>query len=171
MPRLFVAAWPPDEVRARLHDVPRDGWGDVRWMPEENWHVTLAFLGEAAIDDVTAALHRTALPPATAQVSSRQRVLGRTNLVLPVTGLDQLARAVRTVLDLAHADRRFQGHITVARSRGGRPITGRSAEQASWTELSFDVHEVALVVSKLTPEGSSYLTAATFPATRDPLVG
>ena len=145
MPRLFVAAWPPDEVRARLRDVRRDGWGDARWMPEENWHVTLAFLGEADTDGVTQALRRTTLPLATADVSPRLEVMGRTSLVLPVAGVAELARAVRTATLPDHADRRFRGHITMARSRGGRPIKGHSAEPAPWSRLPFDIDEVAVV--------------------------
>jgi 2'-5' RNA ligase len=134
-------------------------------MPEQNWHVTLVFLGEAAVDDVAGVLRRTALPPATAQVSSRLKVLGRTNLVLPVAGLDRLAHAVRAALDPAQADRRFRGHITMARSRGGRPIKGHTTEHPAWSEASFDVDEAALVASRLTPDGSRYETVARFAVT------
>ena len=165
MPRLFVAAWPPEEVRARLRELPRDGWGDVRWMPEDNWHVTLAFVGDAEIDDVTPALSRTVLPTATATVSSRLQVMGRTSLVLTVAGVDELARAVRAATIPGRADRRFRGHITVARSRGGRPITGRSEKRPGWSQVRFEIVEVALVASTLTTEGSRYATVAAFPTT------
>lgn len=52
--RLFVAAYPPDPARADLARVvgglgvgrPREPGRSVRLVPEENWHLTLAFLGE-----------------------------------------------------------------------------------------------------------------------------
>lgn len=165
MPRLFAAVWPPDHVRARLREVPHDGWGDLRWMPEENWHVTLAFIGDADIDEAAAALRRTALPAVTAEVSSQPRVMGRTSLVLPVSGVDELAGVVRKATLPEAADRPFHGHITMARSRGGRPIKGRTAEPPPWNRLSFHIDELALVVSTLGTEGSTYATVVTFPAT------
>jgi 2'-5' RNA ligase len=162
MPRLFAAVWPPEEVRASLRQVPRHGWGDLRWMPEENWHVTLVFLGEADIDETAEALRRTALPPATAEVSAQLRVMARTSLVLPVRGVDELAGVVRTATLPEAADRPFRGHITMARSRGGRPIKGRAAT-VPWQRASFPVDEIAVVVSTLGPKGSTYATVATFP--------
>jgi 2'-5' RNA ligase len=164
MPRLFVAVWLPEEVRARLRELPREGWGDVRWTPEENWHVTLAFLGETEIEDAAQALRRASLPAVGADVSPRLEVMARTSLVVRVAGVGELARAVRTATIPERADRPFRGHITMARSRGGRPIKGRSAEQGQWRRISFDVGDIALVASTLTPGGSRYTTVAEFAA-------
>ncbi len=47
--RLFVALVPPDDVLAEIAEGfarYRREWSDLRWMPREQWHVTLAFLGE-----------------------------------------------------------------------------------------------------------------------------
>jgi 2'-5' RNA ligase len=164
MPRLFVAVWPPDDVCARLRLLSHEGWGDVRWMPEANWHVTLAFLGDAHVDETTEALRGTVLPGATAEVSSHLRAVGRTSLVLPVSGVDELASVVQAATLPDAADRPFRGHITMARSRGGRPMKGRPAP-APWEAISFRVDEVALVASTVDPQGSTYATLATFSTT------
>jgi 2'-5' RNA ligase len=49
---LFVALVPPDDVLAEIAEEfahYRREWTDLRWIPQEQWHVTLAFLGE--VDD------------------------------------------------------------------------------------------------------------------------
>ncbi|MEV5414070.1 RNA 2',3'-cyclic phosphodiesterase [Thermopolyspora sp. NPDC052614] len=47
--RLFVALLPPEEALAEIAQAVRGRrgeWSELRWVPEELWHVTLAFLGE-----------------------------------------------------------------------------------------------------------------------------
>ncbi len=62
--RLFVGVFLPDEWRERLAlmcDAIRDAepaWRDVKWVPEENLHVTLAFLGDVEEQDVPALCDR-----------------------------------------------------------------------------------------------------------------
>jgi 2'-5' RNA ligase len=67
--RLFVAAYPPAPVRADFAGVvaglhvgrPREQGRSVRLAPPENWHVTLAFLGEVPdekVDDVRGVVDR-----------------------------------------------------------------------------------------------------------------
>jgi 2'-5' RNA ligase len=67
--RLFVAAYPPPGVRDDLAGLvgdlsvgqPRERGRSVRLAPAENWHATLAFLGEVPdpqVDEVRLALDR-----------------------------------------------------------------------------------------------------------------
>src|SRR3954471_18481719 len=93
--RLFVAVWPSPEACDHVRSLPRDGWVNVRWTTEDNWHVTLAFLGDRQMDEVTGRLERGEYQPATAEIAARMRVLGGNSLVVPVDGLDALAVAVR----------------------------------------------------------------------------
>ena len=47
--RLFVAVYPPAEVLADLRSVlapVRAEWPALRWSPEEQWHLTLAFFAD-----------------------------------------------------------------------------------------------------------------------------
>ncbi|GGK71065.1 RNA 2',3'-cyclic phosphodiesterase [Planomonospora parontospora subsp. parontospora] len=49
--RLFVALLPPRPVRdelARALAPHREHWPQLRWADPDNWHLTLAFLGEVA---------------------------------------------------------------------------------------------------------------------------
>ena len=159
--RLFVAAWPSDQAIAYLRSLPHDGWVNVRWMPEDNWHVTLAFLGEAEIDAVMRRLARGRYGAATAELARRLRVMGPNSLVVPVDGLDQLAAEVRTHVFDEAPRRAFHGHLTVGRSIGKRPISGRTTTGQVATACAFDVTEIALVRSTLSPEGARYDTVGT----------
>ena len=133
----------------------------MRWIPEANWHVTLAFLGEAEIDDVMEMLRRGEYEAATAELGVRMRVMGRNSLVVPVDGLDQLAAAVRTTVFQEVPQQPFHGHLTVGRSIGKRPISGKTRTGQVLAPLAFDVNEIALVRSTLSPEGARYDTVGT----------
>src|SRR5688572_19794767 len=160
--RLFVAVSPSEQARQHVRSLPRDGWVNVRWTSEDNWHVTLAFIGEAEIDEITGRLHGGDYPAVTAEVASRMRVMGRSSLVVPVSGVDALAEAVRARVFAEPPQQPFRGHLTVGRSIGKRPISGKSQSGQVLTPFAFDVDEIALVRSTLSPEGARYDTLSTF---------
>jgi 2'-5' RNA ligase len=163
MTRLFVAIWPPDDVLDRLADMERPKDPGVKWVPQENLHVTLRFLGDADADEVAGRLDEVLLPAATAVVGPAFDLLGERSLISPVAGVDELAAVVQQALRGLGTEperRRFQGHITVARlARNARPR--RSAGQRF--EAEFDVTEVALVESTLRDSGAVYETIETWP--------
>jgi 2'-5' RNA ligase len=160
--RLFVAVLPSEQAREHVRSLPRDGWVNVRWTSDDNWHVTLAFIGEAEVDEIAARLDGGAYPAATAEVASRMRVMGRSSLVVPVTGVDSLAEAVRARTFEEPPKQQFRGHLTVGRSIGTRPISGKSKTGQLLDPLAFDVAEIALVRSTLSPDGARYDTVSTF---------
>jgi RNA 2',3'-cyclic 3'-phosphodiesterase len=134
--RLFIAVWPPSAVVEALHQLPRPDRPDVRWTLPEQWHVTLRFLGET---DVVPALSDD-LPPAEAVLGPAIRRINRQALVAPVAGLDDLAAAVGN-------DRRFAGHLTIARARGRRAVPPElSGTPVAWR---WEVDEVTVVRSHL----------------------
>ena len=162
MERLFVAAWPDGPTVETLRGLPRPDERGVRWVPEENWHVTLRFLGTCDGDEVTARLGAATLPTCRATLGPAVDWLGP-QLVVPAGGVDELAAAVQTATDgIGEPPRReFRGHLTIARTRRaadsavlGHPITA-----------SFVITEVAVVRSELTPDGPRYTTVATYPTT------
>ena len=157
MPRLFLAAWPPDAIVDALRRLPRPEASNVRWVPSEQWHVTLRFLGEADVGDVSALLDGATLPSATAVLGPTVRRLGRGMLVVPVDGLDELAAAVHHAtagVGKPPEGRGFRGHITIARRRGDAPLPMVGEPVAG----TFDVDRVALVRSDLRSSGATYTT-------------
>jgi 2'-5' RNA ligase len=163
MARLFLAVWPPDDVVATLESLHRKDQRGVRFLPPENWHVTLRFLGDAHPGDVAAALDTVALPATHARLGPAVDVLEERVLVVPVTGLDPLADLVIAAtrdIGTQRPRRRFVGHLTVARIK---PHVAMPRALGALVEASFDVHEVTLVESVLRPEGARYHTVATWP--------
>lgn len=163
MSRLFLAIWPPDDVLDRLADMERPKDQGVKWVPQENLHITLRFLGDADDAEVADRLDEVLLPAATAVVGPAFDLLGERSLITPVTGVDELASVVQQAvrgLGTEPERRRFQGHITVARlARNARPR--RSAGRRF--DATFDVTEIALVESTLRDTGAVYDTVATWP--------
>lgn len=162
--RLFVAAWPPPEVVASLHELPRPDVGGVRWSTGDQWHVTLRFLGNVErVDDLVDALGSISIVAAEVTVGPATARLGAGILMVPVHGLDELAHQVHEVTEPfvpIPEHRPFKGHVTVARARSkadvpraleGEPFT------ASWSASSF-----ALVRSQTKPTGAVYDDIETF---------
>lgn len=168
MARLFVALWPPDDVRDAVGRLSRPAVPGLRWTTPDQWHVTLRFLGEVGdVDGVAAALD--AMPwdvgPVALAAGPASDRFGQRLLHVPVAGADDLAAAVlaaTAAFGAAPDDRPFRGHLTLARVSGrkGRgvdlgPLCGVPFE-AAWTAT-----EVALVASRLLPGGARYDTVAT----------
>ena len=159
--RLFVAVRPPDEVLDALEVLARPTDTPARWTTRDQWHVTLRFLGNVDDPDaVAAALHdaTTRLAPVEATLGPQARMLGRGVVCLPVAGLDEIAHVViaATAVFGDPPDRRgFNGHLTLARTKGR--IHNRSSLDlsAAWT-----VDHVELIRSHLGRGPARYETLA-----------
>jgi RNA 2',3'-cyclic 3'-phosphodiesterase len=159
LPRLFVAAYPPEAVLDLLETLPRPVDPAVRWTTRDQWHVTLRFLGGADPDEAAAALAAVEAPGAEAVLGPRTARLGRFVVVVPVAGLDRLAAAVvgATAAIGEPADPRpFTGHLTVGRLRD-RPACGVAGARV---EARFPVGEIHLVRSVLRPDGARHAIIA-----------
>ena len=159
MARLFVAVSPPQEVLDHVAALDRPEVAGVRWTDRSQWHVTLRFLGR--VDDVAAAAEALAGVRAVPTVASLGPAVGRFGqrvLHVPVSGLDAVAAAV--VAATAHVgeppeERAFAGHLTLARVTGRAKVDLR-ALAGQTVEGSWDVEEVCLVESHLSPKGARY---------------
>jgi 2'-5' RNA ligase len=161
MARLFLAVWPPDHVVDALRALRRKDRRGVRFIPPDRWHVTLRFLGDALADDVAAAMDDVPAA-ATARLGPAVDVVGERVLAIPVVGLDDLAETVtRRTRDLGERPprRRFRGHLTIARIK---PYADLAPTIGALVEAAFEVKEVALVQSRLEPDGARYETLETW---------
>ncbi|MDX9868606.1 MAG: RNA 2',3'-cyclic phosphodiesterase [Kiritimatiellia bacterium] len=185
--RVFLALPLPDPVTSRLTDTVRrlePVAADVTWCRKEQFHVTLAFLGEAApaiVPHLTDACGRVcaACPP----FSCRARGLGffgskRTPRTLwagvdPVPELMALREALwQTLPKFGFADNatHFRPHITLGRCReGSRNLrlievmdADDPAEYGSWR-----VQRVTLYESRPSSRGSSYRAVSPLPLAAD----
>ncbi|MEU8890044.1 RNA 2',3'-cyclic phosphodiesterase [Streptomyces sp. NPDC048442] len=129
--RVFIALAPPDEAKEELEQALRpayDAHPRMRWNRIEDWHITLAFLGEVPV--AAAALLR---PPLADLAASRRplslalcggghfddRVLW-SGIEGDLDGLRQLAAEVRAVVTdcgIPFEGRPLRPHLTLARAR------------------------------------------------------
>ncbi len=162
-----MAVWPPDDVIDALDTIERPRDPGVRWVPNENLHITLRFLGNADEDEVIDALGEHHYSRTTAVLGPSFDLPTERSLIVPVAGVDDLAADVASAtrgLGTEAERKRFLGHLTVARlSKNARPA--RSAGRRF--DASFEVDEIALVASTLTPDGARYETLATWPTRAD----
>lgn len=163
MVRLFVAAWPPAAVSARLADLTRSTEPGVRWVPDRNRHLTLRFIGDADAGEVADRLAAATLPRVTATLGPAVEPFGRRLLAVPVEGVDPLAAAVRAATSGIGAEerRRFRGHLSIARL--GRDACSSLSGHRLHDE--FEVTEITLTNSELGPDGATYTTVARFATT------
>jgi 2'-5' RNA ligase len=131
--RVFLALAPPDDAKEELALALRpayDAYPRMRWNRIEDWHITLAFLGELPVTAVPP------LMPPLARLAARQHPL-RLELrggghfderVLwagvrgDIEGLHHLATDVRALVrecGVPFPDRPLRPHLTLARSRRG----------------------------------------------------
>jgi RNA 2',3'-cyclic 3'-phosphodiesterase len=163
MSRLFVALWPPDSVIATLEALHRKDQVGARFVPPENWHVTLRFLGNADPNDTAAALDRADLRDTIVRLGPAVDVGNGRTLFVPAAGADDLAaEVVRVTRHLGDEPvrQRFLGHVTIARLKRGANMPRALGEliEATWTPT-----EIALVESTLRPDGPRYDTLRTWP--------
>jgi len=130
--RLFVAIPIPHKQRQRLKSLC-NGVREARWTNEENFHLTLRFIGEVEepeIDNVSAALSMVRSEPFEMTLSgvghfeSRKRVRSLWAGVMPCLPLTVLQERIESVLSrngLPPDGRKFSPHITLGRMKQGSP--------------------------------------------------
>ena len=176
--RLFVAAWPDDDTRRRLAGLQQElgRTKGLRFVGPSRWHVTLRFLGEVG-EDTVEPLADALVEAAAAHAGPAQCRLGPGTawftgvrvLQLPAAGLDGLAGAVREatlpfVPETADPAPPFNGHLTLARSRGRRLGVAALGEMSNIPfEAAFPVPAVDLIRSEPSPDGHHYATVVRAP--------
>ena len=165
MHRLFVAVCPPDEVLDRVSRLDRPAVDGLRWTTRDQWHVTLRFLGPTEVVPVETALATVATAHAVAALGPAVGRFGRRILHVPVAGLDTIASAVAAATaDLGRPpeDRPFAGHLTLGRVAKGAGVDLRRFAGAA-IDGHWDVTDICLVESRLSPAGARYEVVQRFP--------
>lgn len=131
--RVFLALAPPDDAKdelARALAPAYEEYPRLRWNRIEDWHITLAFLGELPLTTVPL------LMPPLAELTTRHRPLRLalrggghfdervlwSGIEGELEGLHRLATDVRDVVKacgVSFPDRPLRPHLTLARSRRG----------------------------------------------------
>jgi 2'-5' RNA ligase len=180
MPRLFIALPIPEEIADALMTL-QSGVPDARWVPAENFHVTLCFAGEvqgATLQDLAEELSDVAGPcfpvemSGVEQFSSGKQPKALVALVARNDRLDWLHQKVSTVArncGISLERRKFRPHVTLARFSAGAE-TGHHIAQFMASHSTFQAgpwlaDQFALYSSRPSRNGSIYREEAAYDLT------
>ncbi|GAA1374530.1 RNA 2',3'-cyclic phosphodiesterase [Streptomyces beijiangensis] len=163
--RVFIALAPPDDAKEELARELRpayDAYPRMRWNRIEDWHITLAFLGEIPVATVPllsppladlAAAHRPLSLALRGGGHFDERVLW-SGIDGDLEGLRLLAAEVRTVVKncgVALEDRPLRPHLTLARARRDAPSSAVDIAEglAGFTGRRWTAERLHLVASNI----------------------
>lgn len=169
--RLFVGLAFPWELKQRLA-VLAGGVPGARWVPVENYHLTLRFIGEVPkhraeeIDHALAALRTRAFSFTLAGVGTFNKGGRDTQLWAGVERnpqLDHLQAKIETALQRAGVEperRRFAPHVTLARLDNAAPAKVAQFVQTHnlFRAEPVPVEHFVLFSSRLGKEASAYVS-------------
>jgi len=173
--RTFIAVPIPDEVKDLIVGIQEKleaVRADVKWVERENLHFTLRFLGEveeekipkvkksiSALGNFRAIQAETGALGAFPSFSSPRVIWlglkkGEREMVAMAAALDKALREE----GFPPEDKPFQAHLTLGRVRSPRDLAQlkKMLTEISPPEKVFQVNEICLFKSTLTPSGSIY---------------
>jgi 2'-5' RNA ligase len=175
MHRLFVAIRPPEGIRELLIDAMDDS-PDLRWVGDEQLHLTLRFIGQVerpVANDIADALAAVRFPELELRISGVGRFERRNGGALwagvepkkPVAELASKVDRACVAAGLEAEHRTFHPHITLARwnRSGADAATVFERRHSALASPTFEVDRFILFESHLSRHGPHYEEAATFP--------
>jgi RNA 2',3'-cyclic 3'-phosphodiesterase len=181
--RCFIAIEIPVAIKKSISDIinsMKESGADVKWVSDENIHITLQFLGEteeSLIPDIKRAINEILAPyfPFYIKITGVGCFpSGRRPRVIWV-GIEEAQSLINLYNDISHEmtklgyqkeERSFTPHITIGRVRSNRNMREllSSLESFKVTDFSgFEVQDVTLMKSELKPSGAKYYSLAEIP--------
>jgi RNA 2',3'-cyclic 3'-phosphodiesterase len=174
--RCFIAVDLSTDVRRAAGEIMRRlsaQHADVRWVAEDNLHLTVKFLGDTPTDKIEAVSQAVREAAAAAKPFTLRAAgvhpfpsRGRFNVVaVGVEGQEPLARLAADIdkrtaaLGFEPEAREFRAHLTLGRVKGRKGIEGmlKAMEKFQAEALgTSEVKEIVLYQSELTRDGANY---------------
>lgn len=176
--RLFIGIGLPDEAKQRLATLA-GGIPDARWVPRDNFHITLAFLGEVPdpdIADIGLSLGKIDYPAFDVNIqgvgifgsAKRPRILW--------AGVEETGQLCRlqariaqklTDMNCPFDNRKFRPHVTLARVHNSAygKIRNFLSDHALFSAGSVPVQDFSLFSSHSTGAGPEYREEMAFDLT------
>jgi RNA 2',3'-cyclic 3'-phosphodiesterase len=174
MHRLFVAIRPPEAICDLLVDAMDDG-PELRWVGDEQLHLTLRFVGEVErplANDLAAALAPVRFQPFDLRINGVGRFDQKRGGALwagvepraPVTALAAKVERACQLVGIAPERRAFHPHITLARWKGRSSRAADSFIESTRGLASeqFAVDRFILFESRLSRHGPHYEAVAEY---------
>jgi len=172
--RLFIAIPLPATLRARLTQL-QEGLPAARWVPEENLHLTLRFIGEVdgrVARDIDAALSQIHAEPFSVSLVGVDRFGGGKPRMLWAgvetnPALVHLQAKIEQALQragLAPEGRKFKPHVTLARfnANPGERLYDYLSRHGLFRAAPFPVDQFVLYSSHLGHSGAIYTPEAVY---------
>ncbi|HEX8412920.1 MAG TPA: RNA 2',3'-cyclic phosphodiesterase [Sphingomicrobium sp.] len=174
MHRLFVALRPPEHIRDLLVDAMDDS-PELRWVSDDNIHLTLRFIGEVErplAEDIAAALGTVRSPKFDMRVGGVGQFARRNGGALwaaveprdPIVALAAKVERACITAGLEPERRAFHPHITLARWNRGSvaAVEAFLARNRGLASEQFPVDNFILFESRLSRHGAHYEAVAEF---------
>ncbi len=173
--RLFAAILLPEDVRSALAGLA-GGLPGARWAPEENYHLTLRFIGEVdqgfaeelaeALSHVSGAAFELRICALGSFGGARPRAVWAG--IAPSGPLTALRRRVESALmraGLPPEERKFMPHITLGRTAGARPaaVAAWLEERGAFRLPAFAADGFSLMSSRLGGAAPAYREEVRYP--------
>lgn len=175
MHRLFVAIRPPGAIRDLLIDAMDDS-PDLRWVGDEQLHLTLRFIGEVerpVANDIADALSGIRFPAFELRIAGVGRFERRSGGALwagvepkrPVAELASKVDRACVSAGLEPEHRAFHPHITIARwsRRSAEAALRFENRHSALSSEPFAVERFILFESRLSRHGAHYEEVARYP--------
>lgn len=175
MPRLFTGLEIPDDLSRQLA-LLRGGLFGARWIDEEDYHLTLRFIGdidEAAAHDVWEALGRIRRRPFTVTLDALDVFGGDKPRALiarvkPDPALVELQAEQERLLrriGLAPELRKFRPHVTLARlkSVSQAAVADYLASRGYFASRAFEADHFVLFSARESVGGGPYVVEESYP--------
>jgi 2'-5' RNA ligase len=174
--RSFIAIDIPGDIRASFNDIIRKIGADsrgVKWVPAENIHLTLKFLGDVREDLVPVIKKRLLIlggrhKPFTIDICGAGAFPNFRNPNVLWIGIETSERLKSLFMELdillseigfERESRGFSPHLTIGRVKDKRGIDPVIKELATYKDTFFgtiEVREILLMESVLKPSGAEY---------------
>lgn len=186
--RAFLAIEPPEEILQTLirlqEKLKREVSGRLSWTRPGGQHLTLKFFGDVSTEDVESisqtvqnllasgwSLNLNVEKLGVFPDPRKPRVLwcGISGDVEKLAVLQKHLDADFGLIGFPKEDRPFRAHLTLARIKDPRDVSGIGdalTKHATFFAGVFQIRELILFQSKLTPQGAAYTRLATFPTGR-----
>lgn len=181
--RLFVAVELPDEIKDELDRLAaslRGAAPHAKWVPRDNFHLTLSFLGEVA-EERLSELEDAIAPVASAARGIRARLGAIGAFPSPRRGrvlwaaldaepgrLEEVAAKTAEALEplgFPPETRPWTAHVTLARFRVPEPVS--SLLEPPVAPLAFELEGLTIFRSRLARPAPRYEVVSRLPSRRD----
>jgi len=181
--RCFIAIEIPEAIKksfAEIIDSLKKSGPDVKWVSDENIHITLQFLGEteeSLVPDIKGALYKILAPYSSFYIKiadvgcfpsgKRPRVIW--------VGMEESQDLINLYKDISNEmvkfgyqkeERGFTPHVTIGRVKSNRNMGEllRRLEEFKVTDFpDFEVQNIRLMKSELKPAGAKHYSLAEIP--------